>query len=235
MSSNLTYSGTPGPPDKAKAMAAVIVVHALLAAIILTGLNAGRIRQAVERLTTIVIIEPPPPPPSRPPIPTRKPQAMKKSAGAPAKKAEAAPVVAPQPRLTLPSPIPAAKVAGTGAASSSGASSAGTSSGAGGNGSGPGGGYDNGGNIPARLVRNLSRGDYRSISSYGMPQGSAVLHLIVNAGGTVSSCRVLRSSGSGQVDAVICQLAATRMLFEPAEDLSGRPVAYEFDYHARWQ
>lgn len=230
-----SYQGAAERPDKAKAIAAVVAVHAALAFIILTGLNVRLVSQAVERLTTVEIREPPPPPPVAPP-PARKPQQMKKPAGAPAKKAEASPIVTPQPRLPVPSPLPAARVAGAGSASASGAGSSGNGTGAGGSGYGPGGGgYGSGGNTPARLVRNLARGDYRIISSYGMPQGSAVIHLIVNARGTVSGCRVLRSSGSSQIDAAICELAVTRMMFEPAYDSSGRPIAYEFDYFARWQ
>jgi protein TonB len=229
-----SYSGTAGRPDKAKAIGAVLLVHAALAAIILTGLNVRMVSQAVERLTTINIKEPPPPPPPPPP-PARKPQQMKKPAGAPAPKAVPTPVVAPQPKLPLPSPIPAAKIAGTGTATSSGASASGTGTGAGGSGNGPGGGgYGNGGNTPARLIRNLTRGDYRIMSSYGMPQGSAVLRLVVNARGAVSSCSVLRSTGAAQIDGAICQLATTRMFFVPAYDSSGRPIAYQFDYFARW-
>src|SRR5689334_9913824 len=103
-----SYSGTADRPDRAKAIAAVIAIHAGLAAIILTGLNVRQIGRTVERLTTINIEEPPPPPPVRPPKPEPKPQPAKKPAGAPAPKAAAAPTVAPPPKLPLPSPIPAA-------------------------------------------------------------------------------------------------------------------------------
>ena len=79
---------------------------------------------------------------------------MKEAAGAPAPKAEPTPVVAPPPRIPVQSPIPAAKVAGTGSASNSGASNEGTGTGAGGTGNGPGGGGygDYSRFTPARLV-----------------------------------------------------------------------------------
>ena len=116
------------------------------------------------------------PPPVRPPKPAPKPQQAKKPAGAPAPKAQAAPIVAPQPKLPLPSPIPAAKVAGAGSASSSGAGTSGTGTGAGGSGNGPA-----AADMPtsrasprARLVRNLSRGDYRLIAGGRMPAGAAM-------------------------------------------------------------
>ena len=50
-----SYSGTADRPDRAKAIAAVVAVHAALAAIILTGLNVRIVRQAVEQLKTIDI------------------------------------------------------------------------------------------------------------------------------------------------------------------------------------
>ena len=180
-----SYSGTADRPDRARAIAAVIAVHAVLAAIILTGLNVPQISRAVERLTTINIEEPPPPPPVRPPKPAQKPQAAKKPAGAPAPKAQAAPIVAPPPKLPLPSIIPAAKIAGAGSASSSGAGTSGAGTGAGGSGNGPGGGghADFSRFTPARLVRNLSRGDYRLIAGGRMPAGAAMLSLLVQPSG----------------------------------------------------
>ncbi len=135
-----SYRGSADRPDQARAIAAVAAVHVALAAVILTGLNVEFARRAVEHLTTLDIREPPPPPRVPLPPPTSKPQRMKKSAGAPARKAEPTPVVAPEPRIPEPSPIPAAKVAGIGSASISGASTSGAGTGAGGSGNGTGGG-----------------------------------------------------------------------------------------------
>ncbi|MEO7635169.1 MAG: hypothetical protein ABIS38_05930, partial [Sphingomicrobium sp.] len=89
-----SYSGTANRPDRAKAIGAVVAVHAALAAIIVTGLNVHLVRQAVERLQTFDIREPPPPPPIEPPPPAPKPSRAKLEAGAPAKRTEASPVVA---------------------------------------------------------------------------------------------------------------------------------------------
>ena len=116
-----SYRGTADRPDQAKAIAAVVVIHAALALVLLSGLDVRNVRQAVERMTTIAIEQPPPPPAIQPPKPAPRPQAMKKPEGAAAKKAEPTPVVAPQPKLPVPSPIPAARVAGTGTSSPSGA------------------------------------------------------------------------------------------------------------------
>ena len=107
-----SYGATADRSDQAKAIAAVIAIHAALGFVILSGLDVRNVREAVERMTTIAISEPPPPPIVRV-KPAPKPQPMKKPEGAAAKKAEPTPVVAPQPKLPVASPIPASKVAGT--------------------------------------------------------------------------------------------------------------------------
>lgn len=232
-----SYRGTAERPDQAKAIAAVVAVHAALAFVILSGLDVRNVRQAVERLTTIAISEPPPPPPIQPPKPAPKPQAMKKPEGAAAKQAKPTPVVAPQPKLPVPSPIPAAKVAGTGASTASGAALAGNGTGAGGSGTGIGGGgtADYSRFTPARLIRNLSRGDYRALAAGRMPSGRAMVSLRVEANGQPTDCHVLRSSGDPYVDAGLCPLIMTRLRFLPALDDQGRPIAYRLDYVATWR
>jgi protein TonB len=229
-----SYTGTAGRPDRAKAIAAVIAVHVALAAIILTGLNVRMVNQVVERLVTFDIRVPPPPLP-KPPPPQSKPHQAKREAGAPAKKAEATPVVAPRPKLPVQSPIPAAPVAGPGSASSSGAASSGTGTGAGGNGNGPGGGgVDYSRFTPARLIHNLSRGDYRSLAGGRLPQGRAMVSLRVQTDGLPSNCRIARTSGDQTVDAGLCPLIMQRLRFRPALDDRGRPIPYQLEYVATW-
>ena len=230
-----SYRGTADRPDQAKAIAAVVAIHAALAFIILSGLNVRMVRQTVESLTTIAIEQPPPPPPIRPPKPAPKPQAMRPE-GAPAKQAQPTPVVAPQPKLPVPSPIPAARVAGPGASTLSGAAQAGSGTGAGGSGSGLGGGgaADYSRFTPARLVRNLTRGDYRALADGRMPAGRAMVSLRIEPTGQPSNCRVLRSSGDPYVDAGLCPLITERLRFLPARDDQGRAIAYRLDYVATW-
>lgn len=231
-----SYRGTAEPPDKAKAIAAVAAVHAALAFVILSGLNVSNVRHAVERLTTIVIEQPPPPPPIEPPRkPAPQPQAMKKPEGAAAKKAEPTPVVAPQPKLPVPSPIPAAKVAGSGSATRSGAAAAGTGTGAGGAGTGPGGGgNDFSGFTPARRISKIPDREYRMLSSTGLRSGSVGVTVRVNTDGSVSNCRVARSSGDGSIDAMMCRLTLQYIRFEPAHDPRGRAVAQDVTFFPNW-
>ena len=228
-----SYHGTAAPPDKAKAIAAVVLVHVALAAVILTGLNVQTITRAVERLQTFDIATPPPAP--KPPPEQPKPKQAKQPEGAPAKKADASPIVAPTPRIPVQTPIAAAKIAGTGSASSSGAAAAGNGTGAGGSGSGPGGGGDYSRFTPARLVRNLTRSDYQQLAAGRLPQGRAMLALRVEPNGLAGNCRVLRSSGDGVVDSGLCPLVVNRLRFRPALDDQGRPIAYQLQYVATWR
>ncbi|MFL6783187.1 MAG: hypothetical protein ACJ8FE_05070, partial [Sphingomicrobium sp.] len=166
-----TYSGTADRPDRAKAIAAVIVVHLGLAAAILSGLNVSVVRQAVERLQTIDLRQPPPPPPPPPP-PAPRPKQSKLDEGAAGKKAEPSPVVAPKPRIPVQSPIPAAPVAGTGSATTMGAATSGTGPGAGGSGAGRGGGGDYSRFTPARRISKIPDREYRRLASGGLQSGS---------------------------------------------------------------
>jgi protein TonB len=229
-----SYRGTADGPDRAKAAAGVVIVHAALAGIILTGLNVPEVRQAVEQFTTISIIQPPPPPVQPPPKLIRQAAAEKKPEGAAAKRAEPTPVVAPQPKLPVPSPLPAAKIAGTGTATTSGAASAGNGTGAGGAGNGAGGGGDFTGFTPAQKITKIPNREYRRLAESGMAAGSVAITIRVNPDGTVSNCRVVRSSGNPAADSLMCQLTIEYVRFSPARDPSGRPVAQDVTFAPNW-
>lgn len=229
-----SYSGTANRPDKAKAIAAVVAVHAALAAMILAGLNVRYVQEAVERLQMIDLREPPPPPPLPPP-PAPKPQAAKREAGAPARRAEASPIVAPLPRLPTPSPIVAARIAGTGSTAKSGAGVSGSGTGAGGSGTGPGGGgNDFSGYTPARRISKIPDRAYRQLAASGLQSGRVGVTIKVNEDGSVSNCRIARSSGDGGVDALMCQLTLGHIRFAPARDAAGHPVAQDVTFYPNW-
>jgi len=229
-----TYRATADRPDQAKAVAAVVAVHAALAFIILSGLNVRMVSQVVEQLKTFDVTRPPPPPPPKPPPPKPRPEQAKREAGAPAKKAEPTPIVAPQPRIPVQSPIPAAKIAGTGSASSSGAGTSGTGTGAGGAGNGPGGG-GSGGFTPAQKVTKIPNQEYRRLASVsGMDRGTVGVAIRVTPEGVASNCRVVRSSGSPVADSLMCQLTERYVRFRPARDPSGRAVAQDITWYPNW-
>ena len=227
-----SYTGTADRPDRAKAIAAVIVVHAALAFAILTGLNVELVGRAADVLKTFDIRQPPPPPPEPPPAKPR-PQQAKKPQGAPAKRAEPSPVVAPPPRLPLPSPVPAAKVAGTGSATTSGAAASGTGTGAGGSGTGTGGG-GYAGYTPARRITKIPDREYERLAATGLRAGTVGVTIKVNTDGRVSNCRVARSSGNSYADSIMCQLTVRYIRFDPARDARGRPVAQDVTFYPNW-
>lgn len=232
-----SYQGTADRPDKAKAIAGVVAVHAVLAVIILSGLNVQRVSRAVEELTTITIREPPPPPPVEKPRLAARPQAAKKPQGAPAKKAQPSPVVAPRPKLPALSQIPAAKVAGKGSEATSGAAASGSGTGGGGTGNGPGGGgyADFSRFTPARLVSNIPSSEYARLASTGIRSGQVGVLVMVGPSGAISNCRIARSSGDPSIDALVCQLTVRYVRFDPARDPSGRPVAQDITYFPSWR
>ena len=228
-----SYLGTADRPDRAKAIAAVVAVHVALAFVIVTGLNVRMVAQAVEQLKTFNLQTPPPPPPvPPPPKPQPKPK-MKQPEGAPAKKAEPTPVVAPPPRIPAPSPIPAARVAGTGSASTSGAAASGSGTGAGGNGYGTGGG-GTGSFTPARKLSKIPNREYRRFASTGIPTGSVAISIRVNPDGSVSNCRIVRTSGSPYADSLMCELTQEYVRFSPARDPSGRAIAEDVTWVPNW-
>ena len=232
-----SYAANDGQ-DRAKALAGVLIVHVALGAVILTGLNVHNVRHVVESLKTFDIKEIVPPPPEPPPPPAPQAQRAKEEEGAAGKKAEPAPIVVPKPKVALPAkpPVQAAPVAGTGSASTSGAALSGTGTGAGGSGSGRGGGGtgDYTGFTPARLVRNLNRGDYRQLTGGRLPYGRAMVALQLDADGMPIQCQVLRSSGDPYVDSGLCPLVRQRLRFRPALNADGQPIPYRLNYVANW-
>jgi protein TonB len=213
-------------------MLAALLVTGILGFGVVTGLNVSMVSRAVEHLQAFDITLPRLPP--EPPRPKPHPRPKPKAEGAPAAP-KASPVVAPKPEVQLPArqEIAAAARAGTGASSSSGQGGAGTGTGAGGTGTGAGSG--GGGNTPALLVRNLSRSDYRRLTAGRLPQGSAGLAIRVDSGGRIDSCRVEHSSGDPVIDAGLCPLIASRLLFQPARSASGQPIPYFTHYLATWR
>jgi protein TonB len=229
-----SYRDAPTRSDRAKAIIAVIAVHAALFALVLTSKQP--LPNAIENVRTVLIdiAEPPPPPPPPPPDVGRAAE----EEGAAGKKAEPSPVVAPKPRIVVPAPtpLPAAPVAGSGSAASAGAASAGSGTGAGGSGSGRGGGGTGGGiGSDARLVSGgLSRRDYRRLRTASAPSGRAVLGILIGPDGRVSQCSTRESSGDQALDAALCDILQPRMVWAPARDRSGRPLTVGILYTAIW-
>jgi len=221
-------------PDRAKAAAATLVVHLAIGAGLLTGLINHVARPVDDPLQTIVVTELPPPAtlPAEPQVKT----APKDEAAPPNLKANPSPVVAPEPKLPIQSPLSAAPVAGLGSAVSVGASDvAGPGTGVGGNGSGRGGGGTGAGFTPARKITKIPDREYRRITALsGSRSGSVGLSIRVGPEGAPADCRIVRSSGNPDVDELMCRLTMTWVRFRPARDPQGRAVSQDVTWYPDW-
>ena len=236
------------PNHRAVSALASIAIVAGIGAMLVFGLQAGRIVEATQALVAIDLI---PPRPSPTPTPTPPPKKSEKSApkGDPGQrnlKNKATQIVAIVPPILIMPPPPvvvATTPANTGNATQSGASDrAGPGQGAGGFGSGLGGG-GNGGNgdgasqaSPPRPIRD--RLAYKYIPEDVGEPGETVsmgVEYVVGADGRVSNCQVDRSSGYPRFDRLACQLIEQRFLFRPARDRLGRPVATNVGQDHYWE
>lgn len=222
--------------DRAKAIAAVALVHVGLAAVILSGLSVRTIAEKIDALDTfdVVVV----PAQMEPPPPMEQAQRARDEEGAAGKRADPTPVVAPKPAIVVPArtPVAAAPVAGTGNAPTAGAATTGTGPGAGGSGTGRGGGGtgDFSGYTPARITRRIPNSEYRRISGGRIPQGSATIGFRVTPKGRMADCRIVRTSGDSSVDAIVCQAASAHMRFSPARDRDGRAIGFTMTYTPTW-
>ena len=223
--------------NRAVSALASTAIVAGIGAMLVFGLQAGRIVEAAQALVAIDLI---PPRPSPTPTPTPPPKKSEKSApkGDPGQrnlKNKATQIVAIVPPILIVPPPPvvvATTPTNTGNATQSGASNrAGPGQGAGGFGNGLGGGGNGGdGNgisqaSPPRPIRDKLA--YKYIPDDVGEPGETVslgVEYVVGLDGHVSNCHVDRSSGYPRFDRLACQLIEQTFLFRPARDRSGRPV-----------
>lgn len=223
--------------DRIKAGAGVFAFHALLGYAFLTGLSVALPGSADDNLKIFALpkTSPPPPPAESIPAQTRR-EAPEGAASPPSLKAKASPVVAPPPKIrievpppvvTAPLPAPATgNDRSTGASdidgAGTGAGGEGVGTGSGGQGSGTGGG---GAERARRLSGSISGAtDYPPAARRAGIEGSVSVRFIVNTDGTVSGCRVTRSTAGPELDATTCRLIERRFRYEPARDETGKPV-----------
>ena len=220
--------------DRLKAGAGVALLHGLLGYALIAGLG---VRFAPERggdLKLFDIPEPPPPENSvRAKVRVDEPEG---AAAPPSLRAKASPVVAPPPKIKLnpPPPLVAAPLPtpvvgndrSTGASDIDGPGTGGGGEGAGTGSGGEGSGTGGGRAVPARRVSGAISGatDYPPAARRAGVEGSVSVRFTVGTDGSVSTCRVLRSTASPELDATTCRLIERRFRYEPAMDAAGRPV-----------
>ena len=230
------YRADPSRPDKAKAVAGVALVYAVVVGAALLMPSDSPLMTGGEEPTVLIDVKELPKP--QPP-PEEQAANAEQEEGAAGKKAEPTPVVAPRPKIEVPTkpPVAAAPVAGTGAATTAGAATAGTGPGAGGSGTGRGGGGSGGGGIgtEARLLGgNSSRLPSRLLRVFAADRGYGHLLLTVSEAGKVSDCSVLQTTGNAQVDQALCDLMVRQSRWAPARDREGRPISVKVRYTATW-
>lgn len=232
------YSAEPTRPDKAKAIAGVLTVYAAFVVAALLMPSDLPLRQREEQPTVLIDVkevpEPQPPPPENP-------GKAEEEEGAAGKKAEPTPIVAPKPRIEVPSkpPVTAAPIAGTGSAATAGAATSGTGPGAGGSGTGRGGGGSGGGGgigTEAKLLGgNSSKLPSSLLRVFAADRGYGYLWLTVAGTGRVTDCSVLQSTGNGPVDQALCNVMIRQSRWEPARDRQGNPITVKVRYTATWK
>ena len=230
------YRTRPSSTDKAKAVAGVVLVYALVVGAVLIMPAASPLRIGRDEPTVLIDVKELPKP--QPP-PQEQAGKAEDEEGAAGKKAEPTPIVAPKPRVRVPArpPVAAARIAGTGAATTAGAANAGTGPGAGGSGAGRGGGGSGGGGIgsQARLLGgNSAKLPSQLLRVFAADRGFGNLWLTISESGRVRDCSIMQTTGDAQVDHALCDLMVRQSRWAPARDLQGRPISVKLRYTATW-
>ena len=221
-----------GPRERAAALAAAALVQFGLGLALLNGLRIQLTEpvQAVQRLIDVTLPRTPPPVPK----PVRRPA---KKQSAPASMVEPKPLggsPGPQPAHAAPPVTPIVAIQPSAPASAGGSGTgpalgAGAGGGTGGQGSGAGGGTD------LELISGeILPSDYpKRLGNAGIG-GRVSVTFTVEANGRVSNCRITRSSGIPELDALTCRLMEQRFRFRPSTDRYGRPIPDEVDWDHDW-
>lgn len=217
--------------DRIKAAVGVVALHVMLGYALFTALGIEMPDVASKELKLFEITTEPPLPPPEKPLVRRAaaPRKPKDAASPPNLKAKASEVVTvvPEVRLTVPPPIIAAPIPGTGNSPFGGAADVpGPGTGSGGEGMGTGGGGNGDDEFtPPRWLRGRIRdSDYpREAGDAGIGK-TILLQFDVETNGRVSGCTILESSGNPMLDEATCRLVERRYRFEPSRDAYGTAV-----------
>lgn len=235
-----TYRGYGAGRQRASRLgsfALVAALHILAVLGIIAAFTPEIGRRAVQAgLIALDLRDSPPPPP---PPPAAEPAEPAGTAGALGKKAVAAPIAVPPPRIAIAPVITAPIAASTGAALTSGARETGAGTGASGaaQGTGAGGaGTGSGGGTRAQKIA----GDINSAKDYPIASRDArigdyvIVAITVGPDGKPSACRVHRPSADPAADTITCKLALQRFRFKPATDANGTPIEATYGWKQSW-
>lgn len=223
------------PRERVAALAAVALVQLALGLALINGLKVdlGQSGEMVERLVEVALPPKPPPPVA---APTPKPEPQRRSPPAP--RASPKPLggsPGPQPAHAPPSVRPVIALRPTVAPSGGGTGTGpALGAGAGGGSGGEGYGADGGGTDLEKIAGEIEPSDYpRALGNRGIG-GRVSVTFVVETNGRVTNCRVTRSSGIPELDALTCRLMEQRFRFRPSTDRYGRPIRDEVDWDHDW-
>jgi len=219
------------PRERAFALAGVAAVQLAFGLVLLSGLRVDipHSTEAVQRLIEIAL-------PRTPPEVPRPRHVQHRSAPAP--KAERKPIGGAPGPIRLHAPPSVAPVVATRptAAPSGGGTGAGLAAGAGAGGGSGGRGFGEGeGGSDLDLISGaILPSDYPGELGVAGIGGRVSVTFTVETDGRAAGCRITRSSGTAQLDALTCRIIEQRFRFRPATDRYGRPVAEEVDWDHDW-
>jgi len=223
------------PRERFYALAAVVLIQAVFVLVLLSGfrVDVTRPRDVVQRLVDISLPQPPPPPVVE--VRPRPAQNHHAAAAPKAKPEKLGGSPGPQPAHAPPSVAPLIPIAPK-AAPSGGGTGTGPAlgSGAGGGTGGNGYGADDGGSDLEHISGEIERSDYPPELGRAGIGGRISVTLTVEPNGRVSTCRITRSTGVPQLDALTCRLMQQRFRFRPSTDRYGRPIRDEVDWDHDW-
>lgn len=225
---------------------AALVATGLFGWALIAGLGFDPVAHVVESLKTFDVAPEPPPPPDPVVPPPRRDKRPEGEAAPPNLRSKATEVTAPKPLLVLPLPPPPITVAekpGPGVQATSGAADLpgpgtgaggiGNGFGAGGSGDGEGGGWEDE-TPPLQIRGDIADADYPEHLADAGIGGRVGVRYRVDPDGRARDCRVTRSSGTRELDALTCDYIQRRFRFRPSRDARGRAVAAEIVENHEW-
>ncbi len=236
------YSGDDRKRKLGSAAAAIAVQGGLMVAIVYgLAVSQDALPSPMEALDAINVTLPKPAPtPTASPSPSLSVE-PEGAAAPPSRKASPKAIVAPTPKIPIKrdNPVDPAPTRGDGDASRSGATTRdGPGTGGGGEGTGTGSGRSGTGgggaavtSRPVYASGSIRNRDYPRSASRERAEGDVTVRFTVKADGRVTGCRITKSSGNADIDAVTCRLIEDRFRYTPARDVAGNAI----DHPAGWE
>ncbi|RPF72347.1 TonB family protein [Aurantiacibacter spongiae] len=233
----MSYSNaSPGARDRAKGIAGVVAIHALIGAGVVTGLSiTGVIEEEDKGIAAIFTPRPQDPPP--PPPPTDAADPMVDPPVSPPPSAPRPPIdlvvknpidvvpatpSLPQPtvRIPMPNPGPTVRVAPPAPAVTPMPTATFTPT------------SPSPSNGPAGWITNS---DYSASDIRRGNEGTARYRLVIGSDGRVDACEIVSGTGHASLDRDTCRLIERRARFDAARDASGERVVGTYTGSVTWR